>query len=161
MSCHSSSKPPVHDLTPTRQPHYSFILHQPPKGVPASAFSLFLFARGGVSVSKLGAVAKLLSRRFRYELDLLERGLARIAGVDEAGRVIFPTECVTRFWPSAPFGLFPRIPRVQERFNSLTQGQPTRHNAITALSCCRSEGRPLRRTRRSSNVFIRKSESKL
>jgi ribonuclease HII len=48
-------------------------------------------------------VAKRISRRFRYELELLERGVTRIAGVDEAGRgplagpvfaaaVVFPQE---------------------------------------------------------------------
>jgi ribonuclease HII len=31
-------------------------------------------------------VAKIIPRRFRYEFDLLERGVTRIAGVDEAGR---------------------------------------------------------------------------
>jgi ribonuclease HII len=31
-------------------------------------------------------MAKMISRRFRYELELLERGLTCIAGVDEAGR---------------------------------------------------------------------------
>jgi ribonuclease HII len=31
-------------------------------------------------------VAKIIARRFRYELELLERGFTRIAGVDEAGR---------------------------------------------------------------------------
>ena len=36
---------------------------------------------------------------FHYELALLERGLTRIAGVDEAGCVIFPIERVTKFRP--------------------------------------------------------------
>ena len=34
-------------------------------------------------------MAKIIPGRFRYELELLERGLTRIAGVEEAGRVIF------------------------------------------------------------------------
>jgi probable addiction module antidote protein len=39
----------------------------------------------------------MISKRFRYELELLGRGVTRIAGVDEAGRVIFPSGCVNNF----------------------------------------------------------------
>jgi ribonuclease HII len=53
----------------------------------------------------------MISRRFRYELDLLERGLTRIAGVDEAGRgplagpvfaaaVIFPVDWMREGLPA-------------------------------------------------------------
>jgi ribonuclease HII len=56
-------------------------------------------------------MAKKIFRRFRYEFDLLERGLTRIAGVDEAGRgplagpvfaaaVIFPAEWVRQGLPA-------------------------------------------------------------
>jgi ribonuclease HII len=57
-------------------------------------------------------VAKKISRRFRYELEWLERGLTRVAGVDEAGRgplagpvfaaaVVFPAEWIRRGLPKA------------------------------------------------------------
>jgi ribonuclease HII len=56
-------------------------------------------------------VAKTIPRRFRYELALLQQGLARVAGVDEAGRgplagpvfaaaVIFPADWVRRGLPA-------------------------------------------------------------
>jgi ribonuclease HII len=56
-------------------------------------------------------MAKKISTRFRYEFDLLERGLTRIAGVDEAGRgplagpvfaaaVMFPVEWVRQGLPA-------------------------------------------------------------
>jgi ribonuclease HII len=56
-------------------------------------------------------VAKKISRRFLYELELLERGVSRIAGVDEAGRgplagpvfaaaVIFPIDWMRRGLPT-------------------------------------------------------------
>jgi ribonuclease HII len=56
-------------------------------------------------------VRKIISRRFRYEVELLERGITRIAGVDEAGRgplagpvfaaaVIFPVEWILRGLPA-------------------------------------------------------------
>jgi ribonuclease HII len=56
-------------------------------------------------------VAKTIPRRFRYELELLERGLTRIAGVDEAGRgplagpvfaaaVIFPVDWIRHGLPA-------------------------------------------------------------
>jgi ribonuclease HII len=71
-----------------------------------------LFARGAVFGSKSDAVAKMISRRFRYELELLEKGLMRIAGVDEAGRgplagpvfaaaVVFPAEWIRQGLPKA------------------------------------------------------------
>ena len=55
-------------------------------------------------------MAKKFSRRFRYELELLQRGVTRIAGVDEAGRgplagpvfaaaVIFPVEWILGAFP--------------------------------------------------------------
>jgi hypothetical protein len=34
-------------------------------------------------------VAKIIPGRFRYELELLEQGITHIAGVEEAGKVIF------------------------------------------------------------------------
>jgi ribonuclease HII len=57
-------------------------------------------------------VAKVISNRFRYELELLERGVTRIAGVDEAGRgplagpvfaaaVIFPVDWMREGLPAA------------------------------------------------------------
>jgi ribonuclease HII len=69
-----------------------------------------LFARRPVFVSKSGVVAKKIHSRFRYELELLERGLTRIAGVDEAGRgplagpvfaaaVVFPAAWMRRGLP--------------------------------------------------------------
>jgi ribonuclease HII len=56
-------------------------------------------------------VAETIPTRFRYELELLERGLTRIAGVDEAGRgplagpvfaaaVIFPVDWIRRGLPA-------------------------------------------------------------
>jgi len=56
-------------------------------------------------------MAKSISRRFRYEVELLDRGLTRIAGVDEAGRgplagpvfaaaVMFPIDWVRRGLPA-------------------------------------------------------------
>jgi ribonuclease HII len=56
-------------------------------------------------------VAKNIFNRFRYELELLERGLTRIAGVDEAGRgplagpvfaaaVMFPVEWLRHGLPA-------------------------------------------------------------
>jgi ribonuclease HII len=55
-------------------------------------------------------LAKRIPRRFRYELELLEKGVTRIAGVDEAGRgplagpvfaaaVIFPVEWILGAFP--------------------------------------------------------------
>ncbi len=55
-------------------------------------------------------MAKRIPRRFRYELELLEKGVTRIAGVDEAGRgplagpvfaaaVIFPVEWILGAFP--------------------------------------------------------------
>jgi ribonuclease HII len=71
-----------------------------------------LFARARVSVSKYAKVARrtFRLRRFRHEVDLLERGVTRIAGVDEAGRgplagpvfaaaVIFPVEWILGAFP--------------------------------------------------------------
>jgi ribonuclease HII len=60
--------------------------------------------------SKSSVVAKMVSRLFRYELELLDRGVTRIAGVDEAGRgplagpvfaaaVILPAEWVRHRMP--------------------------------------------------------------
>jgi hypothetical protein len=37
------------------------------------------------------------THRFRFELELVQMGITLIAGVDEAGRVIFPTEDVSKF----------------------------------------------------------------
>ena len=56
-------------------------------------------------------MAETIPTRFRYELELLERGLTRIAGVDEAGRgplagpvfaaaVIFPVDWIRRGLPA-------------------------------------------------------------
>jgi ribonuclease HII len=56
-------------------------------------------------------VAKKISKRFQYELELLEQGLTRIAGVDEAGRgplagpvfaaaVMFPVDWMRRGLPA-------------------------------------------------------------
>lgn len=55
-------------------------------------------------------MAKRIPNRFRYELELLDKGVTRIAGVDEAGRgplagpvfaaaVIFPTEWILGAFP--------------------------------------------------------------
>jgi ribonuclease HII len=55
-------------------------------------------------------VAKTIPGRFRYELELLDKGVTRVAGVDEAGRgplagpvfaaaVIFPTEWIHGAFP--------------------------------------------------------------
>jgi ribonuclease HII len=70
-----------------------------------------MFAHNVIFGSKSAAVAKKISRRFRYEFDLLQRGLTRVAGVDEAGRgplagpvfaaaVIFPVEWIQAGLPS-------------------------------------------------------------
>jgi len=56
-------------------------------------------------------VTKTIARRFQYELELLERGVTRIAGVDEAGRgplagpvfaaaVMFPVDWMRRGLPA-------------------------------------------------------------
>jgi ribonuclease HII len=56
-------------------------------------------------------MAKMIPQRFRYEFELLERGLTRIAGVDEAGRgplagpvfaaaVMFPTDWMREGLPA-------------------------------------------------------------
>lgn len=56
-------------------------------------------------------MAKMIPKRFRYEFELVERGVTRIAGVDEAGRgplagpvvaaaVIFPAEWILRGLPA-------------------------------------------------------------
>ncbi|HUD47391.1 MAG TPA: ribonuclease HII [Candidatus Baltobacteraceae bacterium] len=57
-------------------------------------------------------MAKRISRRFQYEVELIEQGVTRIAGVDEAGRgplagpvfaaaVIFPVEWIMGAFPRA------------------------------------------------------------
>jgi ribonuclease HII len=72
----------------------------------------FLLPRGSGFGSKWGVVAKLISSRFQFELELLERGVTRIAGVDEAGRgplagpvfaaaVSFPAEWILKGLPKA------------------------------------------------------------
>ncbi len=63
-------------------------------------------------VQSRNAVAKKISRRLRYEMELLEKGVSRIAGVDEAGRgplagpvfaaaVVFPAEWIRQGLPKA------------------------------------------------------------
>lgn len=77
----------------------------------------------------------MISRRFRYELELLERGLARIAGVDEAGRgplagpvfaaaVIFPPQWIR-------FGLPAKLRQVND---SKQLSPETREKLFAALT---------------------------
>jgi ribonuclease HII len=71
-----------------------------------------LFECRVVFVSKYAHMAKIISKRFRFEFDLLERGVTRIAGVDEAGRgplagpvfaaaVMFPVDWMRKGLPTA------------------------------------------------------------
>jgi ribonuclease HII len=69
-----------------------------------------LVARERLLVSKYATMAKRIPSRFRYEHELLDKGVTRIAGVDEAGRgplagpvfaaaVILPVEWILGAFP--------------------------------------------------------------
>jgi ribonuclease HII len=93
-----------------------------------------LIAHWTLLVSKYATVAKRIFSRFRYELELLDRGVTRIAGVDEAGRgplagpvfaaaVIFPVEWI--------LGAFPKPLRAVNDSKQLTP--ETRESLFTEL----------------------------
>jgi ribonuclease HII len=100
-----------------------------------------LFAHSAVFGSKSGLVAKKISRRLRYELELLERGLTSIAGVDEAGRgplagpvfaaaVIFPVEWIAK-----------GLPKPLKKVNDSKQLTPQEREFFYARLTCASEVR--------------------
>lgn len=84
-------------------------------------------------------MAKVVSNRFQYELELLEQGLTRIVGVDEAGRgplagpvfaaaVMFPVEWLRR-----------GLPGPLEKVNDSKQLSPQTRETLFAELTSRSE----------------------
>lgn len=84
-------------------------------------------------------MAKKISRRFRYEFELLQRGVTRIAGVDEAGRgplagpvfaaaVVFPAEWVRD-----------GLPRALREINDSKQVPPLKREMLFAELTARPE----------------------
>lgn len=102
--------------------------------------AVFVCRRRG-SISKYRAVAKKISRprRFRHEWSLLDQGISRIAGVDEAGRgpLAGPVFAAAVIFPEA--WIRDGLPRALRKVNDSKQVEPELREILFAELTSRPE----------------------